>query len=45
MDGDFGENTAKAVKLLQEKIKLPVTGVADENVWAALIAKNNISLK
>ena len=36
VDGDFGDNTEKAVKAFQEFKNLPVTGVVDAQTWEAL---------
>jgi murein DD-endopeptidase MepM/ murein hydrolase activator NlpD len=36
VDGDFGDNTEKAVKAFQQFKNLPVTGVVDEQTWEAL---------
>ena len=36
VDGDFGDNTEKAVKAFQAFRGLPVTGVVDETTWEAL---------
>lgn len=33
VDGDFGDNTEKAVRAYQEFKDLPVTGVVDEQTW------------
>ena len=35
--GSFGGNTEAAVKLFQEKVSLPVTGVVDLKTWAKLL--------
>lgn len=35
--GSFGANTEGAVKLYQQKIGVPQTGVADETVWRSLL--------
>lgn len=37
IDGDFGENTEKAVIAFQEVRGLPVSGVVDEATWNALL--------
>jgi murein DD-endopeptidase MepM/ murein hydrolase activator NlpD len=37
IDGDFGENTEKAVKAFQEDRDLPTNGVVDEATWNALL--------
>lgn len=36
VDGDFGDNTEKALKAFQQFKGLPVTGVVDEQTWEAL---------
>ena len=36
VDGDFGDNTEKAVKAFQQFKNLPVTGVVDAQTWEAL---------
>ncbi len=36
VDGDFGPNTAAAVRRFQETAGLPVTGTVDEATWRAL---------
>ncbi len=36
VDGDFGPTTESAVKLFQEKIALPATGIVDAPFWKAL---------
>jgi murein DD-endopeptidase MepM/ murein hydrolase activator NlpD len=36
VDGDFGDNTEKAVRAYQEFKDLPVTGVVDEQTWAMI---------
>ena len=36
-DADFGSGTLNAVKIAQAKAKLPITGIADEAIWAWLI--------
>ena len=33
VDGVFGETTDQAVRLFQEGLGLPVTGVVDEETW------------
>lgn len=38
--GSFGANTEGAVKLYQQKIGVPQTGVADEIVWRGLLGIN-----
>lgn len=38
-DGKFGKNTQGAVKLFQEKIGLPVTGIADTDTWSGLLGQ------
>lgn len=35
-DGDFGQNTKRAVQSFQKAVKLPVTGVANAATWNAL---------
>ena len=35
--GSFGGNTEAAVKLFQDKVGLPVTGVVDLKTWAKLL--------
>ena len=37
LDGRFGSNTRGAVELFQKKMGLPVTGVAEEATWKALL--------
>jgi hypothetical protein len=39
VDGKFGPETEKSVKKLQEKIKIPITGVADPITIMYLVAK------
>lgn len=36
VDGDFGDNTEKAVRAYQEFKDLPVTGVVDEQTWTMI---------
>ena len=36
-DADFGSGTLNAVKIAQAKAKLPITGIANEAIWAWLI--------
>lgn len=36
VDGDFGDNTEKAVKAFQKKNKLSVDGVVGKNTWTKL---------
>ncbi len=36
VDGDFGDNTEKAVRAFQEFKELPVTGVVDEQTWTMI---------
>ena len=38
-DGDFGLNTVEAVRELQRKIDQEPTGIADQNVWMAVMKK------
>lgn len=38
-DGDFGLNTVEAVRELQRKIDQEPTGIADQNVWMAILKK------
>ena len=38
-DGEFGSGTAKAVSDFQKKVKLPVTGIVDQQTLKALKAK------
>jgi peptidoglycan hydrolase-like protein with peptidoglycan-binding domain len=37
MDGNFGPNTAAAVKAQQKAFGLSATGVVDDNTWTKLI--------
>jgi hypothetical protein len=37
VDGDFGPNTAKALRAAQVRVGLPATGVCDEETWRALL--------
>jgi len=41
IDGDFGENTEKAVIAFQEDRGLPANGIVDEATWSALLQAGN----
>lgn len=38
VDGKFGPKMQVAVKAFQEAMNLPVSGIADENFWKALVS-------
>jgi peptidoglycan hydrolase-like protein with peptidoglycan-binding domain len=41
VDGDFGNNTENAVRALQTRRNVPVTGAADRTTWNAMAAAFN----
>ena len=43
-DGIYGRDTVNAVSAFQRRSALPVTGVADQNTWEAVVAAYDIAL-
>lgn len=43
-DGIYGTNTTTAVSTLQRRTGLPVTGVADQTTWEAIVAAYELAL-
>lgn len=43
-DGIYGTNTTTAVSTLQRRSGLPVTGVADQTTWEAIVAAYELAL-
>jgi len=43
-DGIYGSNTVSAVSAFQRRAGLPVTGIADQDTWEAIVANYEVAL-